>query len=56
MSLIRRQLQRQPESLDDEREIEAAGIMLEAPKKACGYSGDSWLEIDRKRASRTVKE
>jgi tetratricopeptide (TPR) repeat protein len=56
LEVLRTAIRRQPQSLDDEREIEAAGIMLEAPKKACGYSGDSWLEIDRKRASRTVKE
>jgi hypothetical protein len=47
---------RAPKSLDDEREIEAAGIMLDEPGKACGYSGDTWLEIDRKRARQVVKE
>ena len=42
-------------SLDDEREIEAGEIMLDQPRKACGYSGDTWVEIDRKRAAQHVR-
>jgi len=49
-------LQRQAGSLDDERELEAAQIMLDQPKKACGYSGDTWIEIDRKKAERMVNQ
>jgi hypothetical protein len=30
----------------DERDQLAARIMLETPAKACGYSGDSWIEVD----------
>jgi len=56
LAVLRSAVERKPERLDDEREIEAARIMLEEPRKACGYSGDNWLEIDRKRAKRVVNE
>jgi tetratricopeptide (TPR) repeat protein len=32
--------------IDNEREILAAKIMLEEPKKSCGYTGDTWVEIE----------
>jgi len=41
---------REPESQDDLRELAAAQIMLEQPSKACGYSGDTWVEINRDEA------
>jgi len=54
--ILRQTLEREIGSLDDEREVEAAQIMLAEPRKACGYSGDAWLEIDRDKADRVVKE
>lgn len=46
---------REPETQDDAREIAAAQIMLSKPAKACGYSGDTWVEIDRGEALRAAK-
>jgi hypothetical protein len=31
---------------DDRREIYFARLLLEQPRKSCGYSGDALLEID----------
>jgi hypothetical protein len=38
-------------SIRDERQIAAAYIMLESPSKSCGYTGDSWVEIDARQAA-----
>ena len=46
----------EPRTLDDERELEAAQIMLEHPAKACGYAGDTWVEVDSKAAMSAARE
>ena len=46
---------RTPETQDDAREIAAARFMLSKPRKACGYSGDTFVEVDRKQALRAAK-
>lgn len=33
-------------TIRDERHLAAARVMLETPSKSCGYSGDTWIEID----------
>ncbi len=52
--VMRAAVARDPETQDDDREIHAAQIMLESPGKACGYSGDKWLEIDGSDARRAA--
>ena len=47
---------RDPETQDDAREIQAARIMLEQPGRACGYSGDKWLEINGSEAREAARE
>ncbi|MDJ0847021.1 MAG: hypothetical protein QNK04_01430 [Myxococcota bacterium] len=54
--VMRAALAREPETQDDDREIQAARIMLERPGKACGYSGDKWLEINGSDARRAASE
>lgn len=53
---LHRVVERIPESLDDAREIAAAKIMLEDPTKACGYSGDTWIEVDRAKIGKALSE
>jgi len=48
--VLRAAVELPPETQDDAREIAAARIMLAEPAKSCGYTGDTWLEIDRERA------
>lgn len=48
-------VQSTPTSLDDDRKIAAARIMLEQPDKACGYSGEAWLEMDRDKAEEALE-
>ena len=43
---MRDALQLEPEDERGRRELAAARIMLEQPAKACGYTGDTWVEID----------
>ena len=45
--VLQRAVVRTPKSLDDEREIEAARIMLDAPDRACDYSGSGWIELEQ---------
>jgi len=47
---LQRATAREAHTLDDQREIVAARIMIENPAKACGYAGDTWIEIDRHEA------
>ena len=54
MEVLRAAILREPETQDDARELAAAEIMLEHPGKSCGYSGDSWVEIDRAAARRAA--
>lgn len=54
MAAMRQALAREPENQDQSREIAAARIMLGAPQKSCGYSGDTWVEIDRHEAFRAA--
>ena len=51
---LERAIRRGAHTQDDEREILAAHIMKEEPGKACGYAGDSWIEIDRDEARQTA--
>jgi hypothetical protein len=46
LRLLRRLVEEAGEGLRDARQIRAAEIMLETPEKSCGYTGDSWVEID----------
>jgi hypothetical protein len=41
-------------SIRDERQVQAAAIMLEAPEKSCGFTGDAWLEIDAREAAKVA--
>ena len=54
MEVLRAAIVREPETQDDARELLAAQIMLEHPGKSCGYTGDTWVEIDRAEARRTA--
>jgi tetratricopeptide (TPR) repeat protein len=54
MEVLRAAIAREPETQDDARELAAAEIMLEHPGKSCGYTGDSWVEIDRAEARRAA--
>ena len=45
-----------PETEDERREIQFAKVLLEEPKKACGYTGDSIVEIDEKEARKSKKK
>ncbi len=47
---LRRAVTREANTRDDHREIIAAQIMIEKPARACGYAGDTWIEIDRHQA------
>lgn len=47
---LRSALLREAETQDDARELAAARVMLAEPRKACTYSGDTWVEIDREQA------
>jgi tetratricopeptide (TPR) repeat protein len=51
---LREALAREPRNQDETRELAAARIMLRAPDKSCGYSGDTWVEIDRHEALRAA--
>jgi tetratricopeptide (TPR) repeat protein len=55
MAALRETVVREPESQDQARELAAARIMLRAPEKSCGYSGDTWVEIDRHEALRAAR-
>ena len=52
--VLRRSLTREPETLDELRELDAARVMIERPEIACGYSGDTWVEIDAAKARRAA--
>ena len=43
------------ETMDDARDIATAAIMLRGPSKSCGYTGDTWVEIDRNEALQAVR-
>jgi hypothetical protein len=49
--LLEELLEAETHSFRDERQIAAARIMLEAPTKSCGYTGDAWVEIDEHQAA-----
>ncbi len=42
-------------SRDQEREFYFARLMLDTPDKACGYSGDKVLEMDKEEARRAIQ-
>jgi hypothetical protein len=44
-----------PRSLDDRKEIAAAHVMIETPKRACSYAGAEWIEIDEGSAISAIK-
>jgi len=44
-----------PTSEYEQRELAAVRIMLAHPEKACGYSGDTWLEIDQDAARQAAR-
>jgi tetratricopeptide (TPR) repeat protein len=48
--VMRAAIAREAETQRDKREIAAARIMLAEPRGACGYTGDTWVEIDRRQA------
>ncbi len=54
--VMRAALLREPSTQSEEREIAAARIMLDTPRKSCGYSGDTWVEIDRETAERAAAD
>ena len=51
---LRSAVTREAHTRDDHREIVAAHIMIEKPGTACGYAGDTWIEIDRHQARQTA--
>ena len=51
---LQRAIARGARTQDEQREIIAAHIMIGEPGKACGYAGDSWIEIDRDEARQTA--
>ena len=48
--ILERALLAEPQTPDDTRDLEAARIMLRAPAKACGYTGDAWVEFSESEA------
>ncbi len=52
--VMRAALTHEPMNELERRGLIAAQIMLDAPKKACGYSGDAWMEIDKASARRDL--
>jgi hypothetical protein len=42
-------------NFDDRREIAAAQVMIDTPKKACSYAGAEWVEIDEDGAVASVR-
>lgn len=48
--LMREAIATVPETEDQRREIHFAKVLLEEPKKACGYTGDQIVEIDEQAA------
>lgn len=51
VAILQQLLAREVRSLRDERQLAAAEIMLAAPEKSCGYTGDAWVEIDARDAA-----
>jgi hypothetical protein len=49
--MMRDLLDEPPADLREQRELIAAKIMIESPAKACGYTGDTWIEIDAREAA-----
>jgi len=43
--ILERALLAEPQRRDDTRDLEAARIMLQEPARACGYTGDVWVEV-----------
>ena len=48
--ILERALLAEPQTRDETRHLEAARIMLREPAKACGYTGDAWVEISESEA------
>ncbi len=51
VSMLEQLLDAETHSVRDERQIVAAEIMLASPPKSCGYTGDTWVEIDEQDAA-----
>lgn len=45
-------LRSEPDTRKERRELEAARVMLAAPARSCGYTGDTWLELDESKRPR----
>jgi len=54
--LMQEAIETVPETEDQRREIHFAKVLLEEPKKACGYTGDQIVEIDEKEARKANKK
>lgn len=51
MRLLENVFDRETRSLRDQRQLAAAEVMLAAPNRACGFTGDAWVEIDARQAA-----
>lgn len=54
LAVMREAVLREPENQDQARKIAAARVMLRRPEKSCGYSGDTWVEVDSDEALRAA--
>ena len=54
--LLEALLDRTPHDLREQRQLAAAEIMLSAPEKSCGYTGDTWVEIDAREAAQVAAD
>jgi hypothetical protein len=52
--VMRSVLGHEPMNELERRGLIAVEIMIENPDKACGYAGDTWLEIDKEQAKRDI--
>jgi len=50
-ALLAALLEEPTHDLREKRQLAAAEIMLHSPEKACGYTGDTWVEIDAREAA-----
>lgn len=55
-ALLTRLLESETKTIRDERHLLAVRVMLAEPAKSCGYSGDSWIEIDAASAAAVSAE
>lgn len=48
--ILEEALSMEPANHEEAHELRAARIMLDAPERSCGYTGDTWMELDEQSA------